>query len=39
MTLLTLTGIHKSHRGRHLLRGVSLTIADGERLGLLGPNG
>ncbi len=39
MTLLTVTDIHKSHRGRHLLRGVSLVIQDGERLGLLGPNG
>ncbi|HZL98885.1 MAG TPA: ATP-binding cassette domain-containing protein [Planctomycetota bacterium] len=39
MTLATLSDIHKSHRGKHLLRGVSLTIADGERLGLLGPNG
>jgi ABC transport system ATP-binding/permease protein len=39
MTLLTVTDIHRSHRGRHLLRGVSLAIQDGERLGLLGPNG
>jgi ATP-binding cassette subfamily F protein uup len=39
MSLAALTDVHKSYRGRHLLRGVSLAIGAEERVGLLGPNG
>jgi ATP-binding cassette subfamily F protein uup len=39
VTLATLPGIHKSYRGRHVLRGVTLQIGPDERVGLLGPNG
>jgi len=39
MALLTLQDIHRTHGERHLLRGVSLAIEPGERVGLLGING
>ena len=39
MALLSLKDLTKSYEDRVLLRGVSLVIHDGERVGLLGPNG
>ncbi len=37
--LLTATNLAKSHGLRELFRGVSVSIADGERIGMIGPNG
>ncbi|MCE2885284.1 MAG: ABC-F family ATP-binding cassette domain-containing protein [Planctomycetaceae bacterium] len=37
--LLTATGLSKSHGLRELFRGVSVSIAEGERIGMIGPNG
>ncbi|VWX61168.1 Amino acid/amide ABC transporter membrane protein 2, HAAT family /amino acid/amide ABC transporter ATP-binding protein 1, HAAT family [Burkholderiales bacterium 8X] len=37
--LLRATGVRKSFKGVHALRGVDLEIRQGEILGLLGPNG
>ena len=37
--LLTATDLSKSHGLRELFRGVSVSIADGERIGMIGPNG
>jgi len=37
--LLTLRGIEKGYNDRKLLRGVSLVLGEGERVGLLGANG
>jgi ABC transport system ATP-binding/permease protein len=39
MALLTVAGISLAYEDRELLRNVSLSIAEGERIGLLGPNG
>ncbi|MEE8105674.1 MAG: ATP-binding cassette domain-containing protein, partial [Planctomycetota bacterium] len=39
MALLTLKDIHKHFAEKHLLRGVSLTVNEGDRIGLVGPNG
>jgi ATP-binding cassette subfamily F protein uup len=39
MALLTAKDIHVTVGDRHLLRGVSLVVNEGERIGLLGPNG
>jgi len=39
MSLLSIEGISKSYGDRALLRGVSLMIGEGERVGLVGPNG
>ena len=39
MSLLSIEGISKSYGDRALLRGVSLMIGEGERIGLVGPNG
>ncbi|GJM23409.1 MAG: energy-dependent translational throttle protein EttA [Planctomycetota bacterium] len=39
MSLLRLQGVHKTLGGKHLLRGVELSIEPGERIGLLGRNG
>src|SRR5213593_863579 len=39
MALLSLENVTKSYDGRALLRGVNLTIDEGERVGLVGPNG
>jgi ATP-binding cassette subfamily F protein uup len=39
MTLLSVEGISRAVEGRQLLRDVALSIGDGERVGLVGPNG
>jgi ATP-binding cassette subfamily F protein uup len=39
MALLTLKDIHVTLGDRHLLRGVSLVVGEGDRIGLLGRNG
>ena len=39
MTLLSLRGITKAFGGRQILRGVDLEVAEGARIGLVGPNG
>src|SRR5262245_33047418 len=39
VALLTLKDIHTTLGDRHLLRGVSLVVNEGERIGLLGPTG
>jgi ATP-binding cassette subfamily F protein uup len=39
MALIALEGIHKSFAERHLLRGVSLAVEEGDRIALVGPNG
>jgi ATP-binding cassette subfamily F protein uup len=39
MALLSLENVTKSYDGRTLLRGVNLTVDEGERVGLVGPNG
>jgi ATP-binding cassette subfamily F protein uup len=39
MSLLTVENVTKGFNERVLLRGVSLAIGEGERVGLLGPNG
>ncbi|MBM3978467.1 MAG: ABC-F family ATP-binding cassette domain-containing protein [Planctomycetes bacterium] len=39
MTLLSVENIRRSVEGKELLRGIDLAIGDGERLGLVGPNG
>ena len=31
--------LEKSYRGRHVVRGISLQVKQGEIVGLLGPNG
>ena len=37
--VLSVTGLQKSFKGRHVVRGVSLGVRRGEAVGLLGPNG
>jgi ATP-binding cassette subfamily F protein uup len=37
--LVTLQDIHKSYAERRLLRGVSFSVDDGDRIALVGPNG
>lgn len=39
MQAITCTGIEKQYKGTKALKGVSLTVEDGELLGLLGVNG
>jgi len=39
VALVSLEGIRKSYAERHLLRGVSLAVSDGDRIALVGPNG
>jgi ABC transport system ATP-binding/permease protein len=39
VALLTLEGIEKSFHDKHLLRGISLVVDEGERIALVGPNG
>ncbi len=38
-TVLTLENVHKAYGKRTVVRGVSLSVAQGEIVGLLGPNG
>jgi ATP-binding cassette subfamily F protein uup len=37
--LLSVSGIRKSYGARTLFESLSLSIADGDRTGLIGPNG
>ena len=37
--MLTLSSIHKSYEGKPLLKGISLDLAEGEIISLLGPSG
>ena len=37
--ILTLDQVHKSYGAQHVLRGVSLTVAEGERVVVCGPSG
>jgi lipopolysaccharide export system ATP-binding protein len=39
MTSLTATGLEKSYKSRQVVRGLSVTVRNGEVVGLLGPNG
>ena len=39
MSLVTLTGIAKSHGAQHLFDGVNLQITAGRRIAIVGPNG
>jgi ATP-binding cassette subfamily F protein uup len=39
MAIVSLQGIHKSYAERHLLRGVSFAVEEGDRIALVGPNG
>ncbi len=39
MSVLNAEDIHKSYRGRQVVKGVSVTVNSGEVVGLLGPNG
>src|SRR5215510_7319652 len=39
MSLLALQAVAKAYDGRPVLRGVDLTVGEGERVGLLGRNG
>ncbi len=39
MALVSLQEIHKSYAERHLLRGVSFAVEEGDRIALVGPNG
>ena len=39
MSLVTLTGIAKSHGAQHLFEGVNLQITAGRRIAIVGPNG
>ncbi|MBX7096926.1 MAG: ABC transporter ATP-binding protein [Myxococcaceae bacterium] len=39
MAAVTLEAVHKSYGKNHIVRGVSLTVADGSFLSLLGPSG
>jgi ATP-binding cassette subfamily F protein 3 len=39
MSLLTLTGVAKSHGAQHLFSGVDLQIGAGRRIAIVGPNG
>jgi len=37
--LVSLQDVHKSYAERHLLRGISFAVNDGDRIALVGPNG
>ena len=39
MALITVEGLRKSYGTRDVLRGIDLTVEDGEIVGVLGPNG
>lgn len=39
MDILKIEDLYKSFGGLHILRGISFTVAAGERLALIGPNG
>jgi ATP-binding cassette subfamily F protein 3 len=39
MSLVTLTGVAKSHGAQHLFEGVDLQIVAGRRIAIIGPNG
>lgn len=39
MTLITVQGLRKSYGAREVLHGIDLTVAEGEIVGVLGPNG
>lgn len=39
MSLISAHGLEKSHGPHHVLAGVTVTVADGERIGLVGNNG
>ena len=39
MAIVSLQEIHKSYAERHLLRGVSFAVEEGDRIALVGPNG
>jgi ATP-binding cassette, subfamily F, member 3 len=39
MSLVTLTGISKSHGAQHLFEGIDLQIVAGRRIAIIGPNG
>jgi ATP-binding cassette, subfamily F, member 3 len=39
MSLVTLSGVAKSHGAQHLFSGVSLQIGTGRRIAIVGPNG
>lgn len=39
MSLLTLTGVAKSHGAQHLFDGVDLQVGAGRRMAIVGPNG
>jgi lipopolysaccharide export system ATP-binding protein len=39
MTALTAAGLEKSYKSRHVVRGLSVEVSEGEVVGLLGPNG
>ncbi len=38
-SIILMEGVHKSYGAHHVLRGVSLTVAEGERVVLCGPSG
>jgi lipopolysaccharide export system ATP-binding protein len=39
MTALSAAGLEKSYKSRHVVRGLSVEVNEGEVVGLLGPNG
>jgi ATP-binding cassette, subfamily F, member 3 len=39
MSLVTLSGLSKSHGAQHLFEGVDLQISGGRRIAIVGPNG
>ncbi|MDJ1371535.1 ABC transporter ATP-binding protein [Gulosibacter molinativorax] len=39
MNAITVHGLKKSYKGREVLRGIDLSVSEGEIVGILGPNG